>query len=180
MILASEKVVFPSNILVFLSVPHKLLASQYSPLLQKLELAVQSWIGKHLTYARRLELVRAVLYGMVQFWLSIFRTPSSVINQIICICRNFLRSGNHTNSNSALVAWKQLCLLKKEEGLGLFDLKARFLAKQLWNIYLKTDSIWIKWVHHFYLQQNTIWSVIAHHSSSSPLEIYYSAKRSHY
>jgi hypothetical protein len=149
--------------------PHRLLASQFSPLLQKLELAVQSWMGKHLSYAGRLELVRTVLYGMVQFWLSIFSMPSSVINQIICICRNFLWSGNHTNSNSALVAWKQLCLPKKEGGLGLFDLKARnksFLAKQLWNIHLKTDSIWIQWVHHFYLQQNTLWAVTAHHSSS--------------
>jgi len=149
--------------------PHRLLACQYSPLLQKLELAVQSWMGKHLTYAGRLELVRIVLYGMVQFRLSIFPMPSGVINQIICICRNFLWSGNYTKSNSALVAWKQLCLPKKEGCLGLFDLKPRnksFLAKQLWNIHLKTDSIWIQWIHHFYLQQNTIWSVTAHHSTS--------------
>ena len=113
--------------------------------------------------------MRIVLYGMVQFRLSIFPMPSGVINQIICICRNFLWSGNYTKSNSALVAWKQLCLPKKEGCLGLFDLKARnksFLAKQLWNIHLKTDSIWIQWIHHFYLQQNTIWSVTAHHSTS--------------
>jgi hypothetical protein len=48
---------------------------------------------------------------------------------------------------------------KAEGGLGLFDLKARnrsFLAKQLWNIHLKTDSVWIRWVHHFYLSSDTI------------------------
>jgi hypothetical protein len=59
-----------------------------------------------------------------------------------------------------LVAWKHICLPKAEGGLGLYDIKARnncFLAKQLWNIHLKSDSIWIRWVHHFYLLDTTIW-----------------------
>ena len=58
---------------------------------------------------------------------------------------------------------------KAEGGLGLFYLKARnisFFAKQLWNIHLKTDFVWIRWVHHFYLSSGTIWTVTAHHSSS--------------
>jgi hypothetical protein len=103
--------------------------------------------------------VRRVLYGMVQFWLSIFPMSSIVINQIICICKNFLWIGNTAKSICALVAWKNICLSKKEGGLGLFDLKARnksFLAKQLWNIHLKTDSIWIQWVHHYYLHRHSI------------------------
>ncbi|XP_073262655.1 uncharacterized protein [Populus alba] len=110
--------------------PHRLLASQFSPLLQDLKSLVQGWIGKHLTYAGRLELTR---------------------------------------STSALVAWKSICLPKSEGGLGLFDLRARnrsFLSKQLWNIHLKSDSVWIRWIHHFYLSSGTIWSIQAHHTSS--------------
>jgi hypothetical protein len=41
--------------------PHRLLASQFSPLIHKLELAIQSWMGKHLSYAGRLELIKSVL-----------------------------------------------------------------------------------------------------------------------
>jgi hypothetical protein len=52
--------------------PHRLLASQYSPLLHKLEAVIQGWMGKHLSYAERLELIKSVLYGMVQFWVTIF------------------------------------------------------------------------------------------------------------
>jgi hypothetical protein len=70
--------------------PHRLLASQYSPLLHKLETTIQGWVGKHLTYAGRLELTKSVLHGMVQFWVSIFPMPRAVIRQITCICRNFL------------------------------------------------------------------------------------------
>jgi hypothetical protein len=58
---------------------------------------------------------------------------------------------------------------KEERGLGLFDVQAwnkGFLAKQLWNIHLKTDSIWIRWVHHFYLSTSSIWNAVAYHTSS--------------
>jgi hypothetical protein len=70
---------------------------------------------------------------------------------------------------SALVAWKNICLPKDEGGLGLYDIKARnncFLVKQLWNIHLKADSIWIRWVHHFYLQDTNIWTTPLQQTSS--------------
>jgi hypothetical protein len=149
--------------------PHRLLASQLYPLLHQLETAIQSWMGKNLSYAGRLELIGSVLFGMVQFWLSIFPMPESVINQITCICRNFLWTGSTVRNMSALVAWKNVCLPKAKGGLGLYDIKARnncFLVKQLWNIHMKADSIWIRWVHHFYLQDTNIWTVPLQQTSS--------------
>jgi len=149
--------------------PYRLLASQFSPLLHSLELSIQGWIGKHLIFAGRLELLRSVLYGKVQFWLNIFPLQEIVIRQISSIYRNFLWTGDVRKSTSALVAWKYVCLPKAEGGLRLFDIKARnmsFLVKQLWNIHLKFDSVWIRWVHHFYLRNEIIWTASAHHSSS--------------
>jgi hypothetical protein len=143
--------------------PQRLLASQHSPLLHKLETTIQGWVGKHLTYAGRLELVKSVLYGMVQFWASIFPMPRVVIRHITCICQNFCRS------RFALVAWKTVCLPKHEGGLGLLDIQASnnsFLAKQLWNIHQKQDSIWIRWIHHFYLNNHSIWNVQSQRTSS--------------
>jgi hypothetical protein len=70
--------------------PHRLLASQFSPLLLDLELTVQGWIGKHLTYVGRLELLRSVLFGKVHFWLNIFPIPKLVLHNIISICMNVL------------------------------------------------------------------------------------------
>jgi len=128
-------------------------------------------MGKHLSYAGRMELIRSVLFGMVQFWLSIFPMPENVINQITCMCKNFLWTGNTVRNKFALVTWKHICLPKNEGGLGLYDIKARnncFIAKQLWSIHLKYDSILIRWVHHFYLQDTTIW-VVPFQRSSSPL-----------
>jgi len=150
--------------------PHRLLASQYSPLLHKLEATIQGWMGKHLTYAGRLELIKSVLYGMVQFWVSIFPMPCAVIRQITCLCRNFLWTGNTRRNKFALVAWKTVCLPKHEGGLGLLDIQVRnncYIAKHLWNIHLKQDFIWIRWIHHFYLNTHSIWNAHAQKTSSS-------------
>ena len=151
--------------------PHRLLASQFSPLLQKLESSIQSWMGKLLSYVGRLELIRSVLHGMVQFWLRIFPIPGIVITKINSICRSFLWSGNSCSPHSALVSWQKVCLPKQEGGLALLDIRARnkgFLVKQLWNFHLKTDSLWIRWVAHYYLSHTTIWDVGVR-SVSSPL-----------
>jgi hypothetical protein len=89
-------------------------------------------MGKHLSYAERLELIRSILFGIVQFWLSIFPMPDIVINQITCICWNFLWTSNTARSKSTLVAWKHIYLLKNERCLRLYDMKARnncFIAK---------------------------------------------------
>jgi hypothetical protein len=74
-------------------------------------------------------------------------------------------------SKSALVAWKQVCLPKNEGGLGIHDIKARndsFFAKHLWNIHLKADSLWIRWVDHYYISRASIWSLDAK-KTDSPL-----------
>lgn len=74
-------------------------------------------------------------------------------------------------SKSALVAWKQVRLPKDEGGLGIHDIKARndsFFAKHLWNIHLKVDSLWIRWVCHYYIAHASIWSLDAK-KTDSPL-----------
>ena len=106
---------------------------------------------------------------MVQFWVSIFPMPRAVIRQIICLCRNFLWTVNTCRTKSTLVAWKTICLPKNERGLGLLDIQVSnncFIAKHLWNIHLKQDSIWIRWIHRFYLTTHSIWNVHAQRTSS--------------
>lgn len=45
-------------------------------------------------------------------------------------------------------------------GLGLKNLSAwnnALLAKTLWKIHKKEDSLWIKWVHHQYINVDSVW-----------------------
>ncbi|XP_022895208.1 uncharacterized protein LOC111409387 [Olea europaea var. sylvestris] len=144
----------------YLGIPlasEKLKVSSYAPFLEKIAGYIGAWSCASLSYAGKLELIRAVLQGVECFWLSIFPISATIISRIVSLCRNFL-----WGSKKPLVAWKNLCLPKAEGGLGLKDLKTWnlvLLAKFLWNIHKKKDTLWIRWVHHAYLNGTCIWEV---------------------
>lgn len=44
--------------------------------------------------------------------------------------------------------------------MGLKNLEAwnnTLIAKTLWKIHMKKDSLWVKWVNHTYSQRKTVW-----------------------
>lgn len=48
------------------------------------------------------------------------------------------------------ISWSKVCSSIEDSGMGIRDLKARnktLLAKTLWNIHMKKDTLWVKWVH---------------------------------
>lgn len=70
--------------------------------------------------------------------------------------------GSATSNNRPLVAWKTLCRPKNQGGLGFHDVISAnnaMLLKHLWALILKTDSLWVKWIHGVYLNEIDIWSV---------------------
>lgn len=116
---------------------------------------IKAWTSLTLSYAGRLELLKSVVQGVSCYWLSIFPIPSMVIDRIESICRTFL-----WGSKVARVSWRQVCLPKHEGGLGLRDLRTwnkALLAQNLWNIHLKKDTLWVKWVNEFFLRGCPIW-----------------------
>lgn len=128
--------------------------------LKKISTYISLWNVKTLSYAGRLELIRGVLQGVHAFWMGILPIPSGVQKQLNKIARNFLWGNKEDHKKKAWVAWKDICLPKYEGGLGLFDLKAwniALLLKHLWNIHMKKDSLWVRWMHHYYKFHDGIW-----------------------
>lgn len=63
------------------------------------------------------------------------------------------------------VAWKTVCLSKDKGGLQLRDISTwnkALLAKTLWNIHTKNDSLRIQWIHIKYLSESTIQEFLSH------------------
>lgn len=61
------------------------------------------------------------------------------------------------------VAWSTVCKSKDEGGLGFHDLalwNKNILSKLIWNIQLKADSLWIKWIHFEFLGRRDFWTVV--------------------
>lgn len=57
------------------------------------------------------------------------------------------------------MGWKNLCIPVKKGGLNVTNLEVWnhiALLKHLWNISVKMDNLWMKWVHAYFLKNNSI------------------------
>ncbi|XP_042056254.1 uncharacterized protein LOC121800817 [Salvia splendens] len=153
----------------YLGVPlasSKLNIMHYTPLIDKIASLTKKWTGKNLSYAGKTKLVRSVLQGVECYWLQVFPLPANVRGWVIYICREFLWGTKYPP-----VSWNDLCLPKDEGGLGFRDLGAwnkALLARNLWNIHVKKDSLWIKWIYSEFLKNRMLWEWTAR-SRDSPL-----------
>ncbi|KAL2253084.1 UNVERIFIED_CONTAM: hypothetical protein Sindi_0103100 [Sesamum indicum] len=89
-------------------------------------------------------------------FLKVFPLPGKVSEKIHRLCRNFL-----WNSRSAPVAWEEICHPKEEGGLEIRQIQSRnvaLLARILWNIHRKADTLWMQWVNGVYLRGASIWN----------------------
>ncbi|KAL0329453.1 UNVERIFIED_CONTAM: hypothetical protein Sradi_4932000 [Sesamum radiatum] len=142
----------------YLGIPlaaQRLSVTDYSPLVDQIAGCICKWTAKSLSFAGRLELIRSVLQGVECFWLQVFPLPMAVIEKIHRLCRAFL-----WNSKRAPVAWVDICHPKEEGGLGVRHIQSwnvALLARVLWNIHCKADTLWAKWVNEVYLRGASLW-----------------------
>ena len=148
----------------YLGVPitaSRLTKLECNTLLEKILTRVRVWTTKQLSFAGRAVLINSAIFGMFNYWASIFIIPNSVIERLTQICRNFLWGGKAEYSTTPKVAWDSVCLDKTSGGLGIKDLAAwnkALIAKLVWAIENKKDLLWVKWVHGRYLKNNDWWS----------------------
>ncbi|GKD95503.1 RNA-directed DNA polymerase, eukaryota, reverse transcriptase zinc-binding domain protein [Tanacetum coccineum] len=116
-------------------------------LVDKIKSRIEDWKNKYLSYAGRLLLIADVLESMSVYWASIFRLPKTVVKEINNILKRFLWSNGDSAKGKAKIAWKYICRPKECGGLGIRNLESwnvALLAKLLWNIASKKDTLWVK------------------------------------
>ncbi|CAH9148298.1 unnamed protein product [Cuscuta epithymum] len=151
---------FPVRYLGVPLAPLKVSVAQYSPLLETVCDFLKAWNTKTISYAGKIELIRSVIQGIQSFWLQVFPVPQTVLDRIVSICRSFLWGGK-----IAKVAWDDICLPKDEGGLGIHNAKIwnhALLARTLWDVHKKKDTLWVRWVNGVYLKGRTVWDFVPH------------------
>jgi hypothetical protein len=88
-------------------------------LVDRITSKVRHWTCRTLSYAGRVQLINLVLFSIQVYWASLFLLPRQVIKNVEQIMRSFLWSGSDMRTTRAKVAWDQVCLSKKEGGLGI-------------------------------------------------------------
>lgn len=133
----------------------------YQPLVEKIRNKISTWTSRHLSYAGRLQLIKAVLMSLVNFWSAAYRLPSQCVKEIEQICSAFLWSGPNLKTTGAKIAWIDLCKRKDKGGLGLRTLKDVNKVcglKLIWRL-LTGDSLWSKWIRTNLLRKKSFWEV---------------------
>ncbi|KAK4394003.1 hypothetical protein Sango_1871100 [Sesamum angolense] len=142
----------------YLDIPlaaQRLSVRDYSPLVDQIANCIFKWVAKSLSFAGQLELIRSVIQGVECFWLQILPLLVAVVEKIHRLCRNFL-----WNSRRAPVAWEDICHPKDEGGLGIRYIQSwnvALLARILWNIHRKANTLWVQWVNGVYLRGGSVW-----------------------
>ncbi|XP_024015909.1 uncharacterized protein LOC112089163 [Eutrema salsugineum] len=114
-----EQGVLPVRYLGLPLTTRKMTKTDYIPLLEKIQLKINTWTARALLFGDRLQLIRSVFYSLINYWMAAFRLPKACIREIDKICAGFLWSGQELNGQKAKVAWDIVCSPKKEGGLDL-------------------------------------------------------------
>lgn len=127
-----------------------------------------------LSYAGRLQLIKSVLCAISNYWLECFSFPKTVLKKVDAICRTFLWTSDGTISQKSPIAWENECKPKSKGGLGIVNIETWnkiFLLKLLWNIFAKTDSLWVCWIHAYYLRHDNVMDRVSKSSDSETFKV---------
>ncbi|XP_062094166.1 uncharacterized protein LOC133800227 [Humulus lupulus] len=85
-------------------------AGDCSLIIKNIQLKLHTWESRHLSFARRAQLINSVLLSIRSFWMSIFILPKSVTKEVDRLCINFLwgvKDNNIQRSKMHFTAWDQ-------------------------------------------------------------------------
>ncbi|KAK1327173.1 hypothetical protein QJS10_CPA01g01639 [Acorus calamus] len=131
------------------------------PLIDKVRLRIQSWTGKLLSLAGRLELILSVLSSFHIFWSTAFSIPRAATKEIERIIRNFLWQGSSMEKKTHHVSWNLICRPKSEGGLGISridDWIRGSSGARFWELASNIPSMWASWIKKRYLRKENIWN----------------------
>ena len=129
--------------------------------LEKILAKVHLWATRNISFARRAQLINIIIFGMFNYWASIFMLPSEVLDSITKICRSYLWGGGSADSSKIpSISWQNSYRPKAYGGLGLKDFKLWnkiTIAKLVWAISMKKDTLWMRWIHGRYIKEQIWW-----------------------
>jgi len=130
-------------------------------LIEKITACLTTWAKKSISFAGRAQLINSIIFGMYNYWATIFMLPKDVTGRITQLCRQFLWGGSPDSRRVPSISWATTCLLRKYGGYGVRNLtlwNQASIAKPIWVVATKKDNLWVKWVHGKYLKMQDWWT----------------------
>lgn len=107
---------FPTKYLGLPLNPSRISYATMQPFIERITAKLHCWTVKTLSFAGKVILVASEVYGMVNFWSSVFSLPKRFYGKIDSLCSAFLWKNSTTSAVGARVSWENICKPKKEGG----------------------------------------------------------------
>lgn len=127
--------------------------STWSTTIDSMWKRLSEWNGRHLSIGGRLVLLNSVLSSIPLYYLSFYKAPRKVIEELTQIQRSFLRGGGLEGRRINGVSWDKVCLPKEDNVIWSKLIKFRYgsISGKLLNTEGETgsrmDSIWKRGKH---------------------------------
>ncbi|MCI18779.1 RNA-directed DNA polymerase (Reverse transcriptase) [Trifolium medium] len=105
---------------------------------------LKGWKEKHLYFAGRGTLIKAVAQAIPTYLMSSFILPKGICHQMESMMRRFWWGSNVDQRKIHWINWKKTCKQKNLGGMGFRDLRAfneALLAKQGWRLLTNPQSL---------------------------------------
>lgn len=141
--------------------PKRISATTLQLFLDRITSKLHSWTVKFISFAGKVTMIYSVIYGMVNFWSSVFVLPKWFYAKLDSLCSGFLWKNNITSAAGAKVSWINICRPKADGCLGiknLEDFEMVFRLKRLWLFfYGSRSSLWVQWLTNNRFGGRSLW-----------------------
>ncbi|WZZ87370.1 hypothetical protein YC2023_115949 [Brassica napus] len=96
---------FPTRYLGLPLSPKRISAATLQPFLERITSKLHSWTVKLLSFAGKVKMIYSVIYGMVNFWSSVFVLPKWFYAKVDSLCSGFLWKNSTSSAVGARVSW---------------------------------------------------------------------------
>ncbi|MFS7918598.1 putative RNA-directed DNA polymerase [Helianthus anomalus] len=120
-------------------------AKYWKPVLDRFSSKLSMWKARHLSFAGRMTLAKAVLGSLPSYFLSLFSAPNCIINKLEKIRRDFVWGKPSSGHKMRWIQWEVIMKAKKRGGMGLGNIRNfnwAMLVKWWWRYNSDSNQLW--------------------------------------
>ncbi|KAF5798708.1 hypothetical protein HanRHA438_Chr07g0306431 [Helianthus annuus] len=117
----------------------------WSSVVETVSSRLSKWKADSLSMGGRLTLIKSVLSNLPIYYLSLYKAPVEIVEQIERLMRSFLWGGSNGVNKMHWVSWDIVTSPKSDEGLGisrLSDVNIALITKLAWRFKRDPHSSW--------------------------------------